>query len=110
MGDKIDFNAALEDCKSVRDSIKSDEDFQNADFGLVMYYLHTIIQALEIATTVKRGKWKREYGEYDNYVLCSECGLSLSVSDYIDEEWREILLFCPSCGADMRGDVDVAQS
>lgn len=57
MGDKIDFNAALEDCKRVRDSIKSDEDFQNADSGLVMYYLNTIVQALEIATTVKQGKW-----------------------------------------------------
>lgn len=57
MGDKIDFNAALEDCKSVRDGIKSDEDFQNADSGLVMYYLNTIVQALEIATTVKQEKW-----------------------------------------------------
>ena len=54
MGDKIDFNAALEDCKRVRDGIKSDEDFQNADSGLVMYYLNTIVQALEIAAMVKR--------------------------------------------------------
>lgn len=56
MGDKIDFNAALEDCKHVRDGIKSDEDFQNADSGLVMYYLNTIVQALEIAATVKQEK------------------------------------------------------
>lgn len=56
MGDKIDFNAALKDCKHVRDGIKSDEDFQNADSGLVMYYLNTIVQALEIAATVKQEK------------------------------------------------------
>lgn len=56
MGDKIDFYAALEDCKRVRDGIKSDDDFQNADSGLVMYYLNTIVQALEIAATSMEGK------------------------------------------------------
>lgn len=54
------------------------------------------------AQPVKRGKWDREDGEYDSYVLCSECGLNLDVSDYEKQEWREILRFCPSCGADMR--------
>ena len=60
MWDKIDFNAALEDCKRVRDGIKSDEDFQNADFGLVMYYLNTIVQALEIVTDVKDAQKEEE--------------------------------------------------
>lgn len=54
------------------------------------------------AVPVKRGNWDREDGEYGGYVLCSECGLNLDVSDYEKQEWREILRFCPSCGADMR--------
>ena len=37
--DKIDFESALEDCKLVRESIKTDDDFQNADSGLVLSYL-----------------------------------------------------------------------
>lgn len=79
MGDKIDFNAALEDCKRVRDSIKSDDDFQNADYGLVMYYLNTIVQALEIATTVKRGRWI-DIG-HNAGLKCSNCGKRIKESD-----------------------------
>ena len=91
MGDKIDFNAALEDCKRVRDGIKSYEDFQNADSGLVMYYLNTIVQALEIATTVKRGEWLDH--NHTDTAVCSECGKC-----FTDET-----PYCPNCGADMRG-------
>lgn len=101
MWDKIDFNSALEDCKRVRDGIKSDDDFQNADSGLVMYYLNTIVQALEIATTVKHGTWKRT----DMFVKCSECGVEL-----LDEAFFGIRVFdngympfCPCCCAKMNG-------
>jgi len=98
MGDKIDFNAALEDCNRVRDGIKSDEDFQNADSGLVMYYLNTIVQALEIAATVKRGKWIDS--GVNGTVHCSNC----QFTDFFAKRDRVMLFdFCPSCGADMRG-------
>jgi hypothetical protein len=105
MGDKIDFNAALEDCKRVRDGIKSDEDFQNADSGLVMYYLNTIVQALEIATTVKRGHWITTQKTIDdNITTCSNCKREFYIEDLVEvgneNGYSE---FCPSCGADMRG-------
>ena len=97
MGDKIDFNAALEDCNRVRDGIKSDEDFQNADSGLVMYYLNTIVQALEIAVTVKRGKW--ENTNTKNHLRCTSCDVIHFIAQYpcgkID--------YCPNCGAKMDG-------
>lgn len=106
MVDKFDFNSALEDIKCVRDGIKSDEDFQNADSGLVMYYLNTIIQALEIATTVKRGKWEWEPGYVGTTAKCSVCGLSprgfysLPISQIGRlPEYK----FCPNCGAKMDG-------
>ena len=58
------------------------------------------------AVTVKRGHWNRDEMGYDSYVMCSECGLNLNVSDYEKDEWREILRFCQCCGADMRGGTD----
>lgn len=116
MGDKIDFNAALEDCKRVRDSIKSDDDFQNADYGLVMYYLNTIVQALEIATTVKRGRWI-DIG-HNAGLKCSNCGkriryrngikIEITVTDGRFNHTHEASQngyynFCPKCGAKMDG-------
>ena len=101
MGDKIDFNAALEDCKSVRDGIESDEDFQNADFGLVMYHLNTIVQALEIVATAKRGKWielPKAFDSLENPCKCSICGHVLSFMNGYQKS-----NFCPNCGAEMNG-------
>lgn len=54
---------------------------------------------------VKHGVWQEnDQGYYDIYVECSECGLNLNISDYISDEWREILKYCPCCGARMDGD------
>lgn len=50
---------------------------------------------------VKHGAWRKDEQGYDVYVECSECGLNLSTSNYIENEWREILKYCPSCGAKM---------
>lgn len=55
---------------------------------------------------VKRGSWRCDTMGYDAYVECSECGLSLSTSNYIENEWREILNYCPCCGARMDGGED----
>lgn len=52
---------------------------------------------------VKRGTWHKDEQGYDAYVECSECGLDLSTSNYIENEWREILKYCPCCGARMDG-------
>ncbi|MBP5432180.1 hypothetical protein [Ruminococcus sp.] len=60
---------------------------------------------------VKRGTWRKDEQGYDVYVECSECGLNLSTSNYIENEWRDILKYCPCCGADMRDvpDTDVGE-
>lgn len=50
---------------------------------------------------VKHGAWRKDEQGYDVYVECSECGLNLSTSNYIENEWREILKYCPYCGARM---------
>ena len=50
---------------------------------------------------VKHGAWHKDEQGYDVYVECSECGLNLSTSNYIENEWREILNYCPNCGARM---------
>ena len=50
---------------------------------------------------MKHGAWRKDEQGYDVYVECSECGLNLSTSNYIENEWREILKYCPCCGARM---------
>ena len=50
---------------------------------------------------VKHGKWEYEKQGYDVYVECCECGLNLDMSNYIENEWREIMKYCPCCGAKM---------
>lgn len=50
---------------------------------------------------VKHGKWRKAEQGYDTYVECSECGLNLEMSNYVESEWRELLKYCPYCGARM---------
>ena len=50
------------------------------------------------------GRWKKDTMGYDVYIECSECGTSLSMSNYIEEEWRELMRYCPCCGARMDGE------
>ena len=64
-----------------------------------------IIEALGAdVQPVKRGRWKKDTEGYDVYIECSERGVSLNMSDYIENEWKEIMHYCPCCGADMRGE------
>ena len=101
MWDKIDFNAALEDCKRVRDGIKSDEDFQNADSGIVMYYLNTIIQAFESATIVKRGRCIPFMPDCRGYTEEFECSLckNMTYLHYCEKDCD--YEYCPHCGKKM---------
>ena len=49
----------------------------------------------------KTGRWKEEpdpYGFFDTIPVCSECGCTTTM--------RTKTLFCPHCGADMRGESD----
>lgn len=55
---------------------------------------------------VKHGTWRKDEQGYDVYVECSECGLNLSICNYIENEWRETLKYCPCCGARMDGDAE----
>lgn len=66
--DKINFESALEDCKLVRESIKADDDFQNADSGLVLSYLDAIVLALEMAVNKKHDNPAKE----GCWIPCSE--------------------------------------
>ena len=68
------------------------------------------VQALRLAVKAleerPKGKWVGDtdyesfQGSYEAY-KCSNCGYSLHWRDYYADEY----IFCPYCGADMRGDV-----
>jgi NADH pyrophosphatase NudC (nudix superfamily) len=56
---------------------------------------------------VKHGYWEEEDTmPYDNFVVCSECGMNLSHQNYTKEEWQESFRYCPNCGARMDGDTE----
>lgn len=49
----------------------------------------------------KKGKWNLvEYPDGYYHTECSECGCEYSENVYFDHDAK----FCPSCGADMRGE------
>ena len=55
---------------------------------------------------VKHGKWK--VNEDDIYIcasefVCSNCNESFCSSELTDEQMKEMLKYCPNCGAKMDG-------
>ena len=83
--------------------IKSDKKVEKR---LIDYCLESVVDVFEDTgltadvQPVKHGRWERD----EQYVQCSECGLNLDTSGYIEPEWRDILNFCPCCGARMDGE------
>lgn len=54
----------------------------------------------------KRGEW---IDEPNCFCRCSECGshfASFNTSLELDKRWRMRYRYCPTCGADMRGEND----
>lgn len=49
----------------------------------------------------KHGTWSVVEQGYDAYIKCSECSLELSMSNYIADEWRDTMIYCPRCGVKM---------
>jgi len=87
------------------------EDMQSNRLLLVcertnLYILKSKVAEIPAADVqpAKHGTWRKDEQGYDVYVECSECGLNLSTSNYIENEWQEILKYCPYCGARMMKD------
>ena len=67
--------------------------------GELKLSVEDVIEMLENAPTIeahKTGTWERIH-EYGNLYACSECGFVVFGREEISD-------FCPSCGADMRGE------
>ena len=68
-----------------------------------------IISSVENATTAdvveaKHGEWKVHPDEYEicaSEFVCSCCKESFVSSDLTDEQFLEMMKFCPNCGAKM---------
>ena len=56
---------------------------------------------------VKRGEWAAYPDEYEicaTEFVCSCCKQSFASSELTDEQFFDMMKYCPNCGADMRGD------
>lgn len=54
----------------------------------------------------EKGEWDRFTDEYEicaTEFTCPVCKESFGSSEMTDEEFVEMMNFCPNCGADMRG-------
>lgn len=84
------FENALHDCKLVDDSIIDDKTFQEADCGLILYYMDRIIEALE-----KQVSKKVKYSNYDDNGFdeiipykaeCPVCGYEFEFGEFNDND------------------------
>lgn len=101
----------LIDANALVKTIKGDRCKGCNNYGCVMCRVCTWMDAMDYiedaptvdAQPVKRGKWEC-VNDDENVWMCTSCGneISLEVGNPAEFEW----LFCPKCGADMRGDTD----
>ena len=82
--------------------------YERCDTGSMEDFRELMIGALEVlpeveAEPVRHGKWLDREDDYDNYVVCSECG-----DEYIEDNelglasWvKQYFKYCPYCGAKM---------
>ena len=90
------FNGIIQKCETVQEA--------NALFKVKEAVTAQVCNLIDLQP-VKHGTWEHEEQGYDVYAKCSECGKSFEMSNYIENEWREILKYCPCCGAKMDGDI-----
>lgn len=86
---EMDYGGENDFCRGMRKALRIIENTPSAD-----------------VQPMKHGTWRKAEQCYDTYVECSECGLNLEMSNYVESEWRELLKYCPYCGARMDGDTE----
>lgn len=93
----------MSDLISKEQAIKA---MQESEFGFT-YEVDVAIEAVKALPSAeperKNGKWVYKPNEYDDSTYeCSQCGEPWTLIDGTPEENN--MKFCPSCGADMRGE------
>lgn len=94
-------NTMLEEAEKLPDDLPKGEGLAIATAA---QYIRGYIKRVKSADVqpVKHGHWEEEDTmPYDNFVVCSECGMNLSYQNYTKEEWQESFRYCPCCGARM---------
>lgn len=93
------FDEIINNCKTVQEA--------NALFKAKEAVTSQVCNFIDLQP-VKYGHWEEEDTmPYDNFVVCSECGMNLSYQNYTKEEWQESFKYCPCCGAKMDGEENV---
>lgn len=88
------------------DALELDADYDDGDYWAVsMAQIHN---APTITPERKRGKWMKA-GTYHGEQIwqCSECHADFeipTITDFSTFEAEPIWVYCPNCGADMRGE------
>ena len=87
------FENAYHDCNLVHENIVDDKSFQNADTGLVLYYMDRILEALEKQIPMDMIK-KFDHKVDTNWCVCPVCFKGLGWEDTEPAKCN----YCPKCG------------
>ena len=85
-----------EDYEYVLNAIKAHKQLEDKHWNECRQIAHYDNECKE-----KHGTWSVVEQGYDAYIKCSECSLELSMSNYIADEWRDTMIYCPRCGVKM---------
>lgn len=85
------FEDAYHDCKLIADSIVDDKSFQNADTGLLLYYMDRILEALYKQTSTNLVK------VFDDDVKQHWCSCPICCKG-LGWEHSRLPKYCPECG------------
>lgn len=90
----LSFEEAYHDCKLVADSIVDEESFQNADKGLLLFYMDKILEALE--KQIEKVPYYSGDGYFNGELVydtwqCPNCG------EYYEVDY-DTFDYCPTCG------------
>lgn len=103
MDEYISREAAIDKMRSLKSRFRAKNDWDSGyDTAIAEAFEHIKRVPVADVQPVKHGHWEEEDTmPYDNFVVCSECGMNLSYQNYTKEEWQESFRYCPCCGARM---------
>ena len=99
--------ARLIDADKLRLAIRDDDEISGTNYARVKKHINEAptVDAVEVV----HGRWSKYPDEHEicaTEFVCSVCNESYCTSELDDNQFTEMMKYCPNCGAKMDGDSD----